>query len=387
MEQCGVHEANLSSELDEETWQYLINELKAAYISDKELDTMMTHCWLPHITKEEPHCEKLTDVCQYSDISSDNMETDLEGKRLFHNIKSNVSKYKEFLQFYQASGNSTSHIDILSLRLMKEQVQHGDGDGPSQGNTKEGNKSSDPENEQEDNDNVAHQGDEGAKAGGNSAQLDTDYFFTLELKKTRSFKHKKHDIVNKHSYTMRIRDVITDPPPTLGEILPNLRAMFSSPLEEINLRYKPNDLVRIFIMHEEMVNTNIIVGPDFLKCITVDMIMDVIADVIRSNNFIQADKGLSLNVCAIKNIQGLNRVSINSVWKDLIKQLCIISVENDDNLSLPRAIGIALARCKFMENPSNMLLKRHYDSIRKKDRKRMHKYYTVSLQKQVAVQL
>ena len=70
---------------------------------------------------------------------------------------------------------------------------------------------------------------------------------------------------------MRIRDnVITDPPPTLGKILPNLRAMFSSLLEEINLRYNPKDLVRIFIMHEEIVNTNIIVGPDFLKCITVD---------------------------------------------------------------------------------------------------------------------
>ena len=117
------------------------------------------------------------------------------------------------------------------------------------------------------------------------------------------------------------------------------------------------------------------------------MIMDVIADVIRSNNFIPADKGLSLSVCAIKNTQGLNRVSINSVWKDLIKKSCIISVENDDNLCLPRAIGIALARCKYMENPSNMFLKRHSVCIRKKDRKRMHKYYTVSLQKQVAVQL
>ena len=42
-----------------------------------------------------------------------------------------------------------------------------------------------------------------------------DYFFTLELKKTRSFKHKKQDIrsfkhkkqdiINEHSYMMRIR--------------------------------------------------------------------------------------------------------------------------------------------------------------------------------------
>ena len=50
MEQCGADEADLSSELDEKTSQYLINELRTAYISDKGLDTMMTHCWLPHIT-------------------------------------------------------------------------------------------------------------------------------------------------------------------------------------------------------------------------------------------------------------------------------------------------------------------------------------------------
>ena len=62
-------------------------------------------------------------------------------------------------------------------------------------------------------------------------------------------------------------------------------------------------------------------------------------------------------------------------------------MENDDNLCLPRAIGIALARCKHMENPSNVLLRRHYDSIRKNHRKRMHKYNTISLHKQVAVQL
>ena len=211
---------------------------------------------------------------------------------------------------------------------------------------KKDNETSDLENEEEDNTNVAQQGDGEAQPGGNNGQLDKDlrvdvnnfphHFFTLELKKTRSFKHKKDDMVNEHSYIVRIRDnVITDLPHTLGEILPNLKAMFSSLLEEINLRYKPNDSVRIFITHEEMVNTNIIVGPDFLKCVTLEMIMDVMADVIRSNNYIPADKGLSLNVCSIKSIQGLNIVSINSVWKDLIRKSCIISVENYDNLCFP----------------------------------------------------
>ena len=77
------------------------------------------------------------------------------------------------------------------------------------------------------------------KVKANNQALDTDfraevdnfldYFFTLELKKTRSFKHKKQDIINEHSYMMRIKDtVITDPPPTLGESIPNLRALFTS---------------------------------------------------------------------------------------------------------------------------------------------------------------
>ena len=147
----------------------------------------------------------------------------------------------------------------------------------------------------------------------------------LELKKTRSFKHKKQVIINEHSYMMRIRyTVITDPPPTLGEIIPNLRALCTSLLKEINHAYRPNDLVRIFITHEEMVNTNIIVGLDFLHYIMVELIMDIISDVIRSNNYIPADKGLSINVAAIRNIEGLNRICVTNVWQDLVKKSCLI---------------------------------------------------------------
>ena len=57
-----------------------MTELRTIYIS--ELDTFMSDCWLEHPTPEEPHYEKLTDICHYSDISSDDMETELERKRL-----------------------------------------------------------------------------------------------------------------------------------------------------------------------------------------------------------------------------------------------------------------------------------------------------------------
>ena len=180
-----------------------MSELMTTYISDTEFDTFMSDYWLEHPTPEEPHYEKLTDICHYSDISSDDMETELEDKRLLHNIKSNVTKYKEFLQSNKSSCGNTSHIDLFSLRLLKEQVQYGGGDGASQEDMKKDNETSDPENEEEDNTNVAQQGDGEAEPGGNNAQLDKDlrvnvdnfsnHFFTLELKKTRSFKHKKDD--------------------------------------------------------------------------------------------------------------------------------------------------------------------------------------------------
>ena len=159
---------------------------------------------------------------------------------------------------------------------MKEKIQHGCGDRAleRQDKNKVNNEVSEPENQEEDNNMQTGDKNEDTEGQANNQALDTDlrvevdnfpdYFFTLELKKTRSFKHKKQDIINEHSYMMRMRDtVITDPPPTLGEIIPNLRALFTSLLEEINHAYGPNDLVRIFITHEEMVNTNIIVGPDF----------------------------------------------------------------------------------------------------------------------------
>ena len=41
-----------------------------------------------------------------------------------------------------------------------------------------------------------------------------------------------------------------------------------------------------------MVNTNIIVGPNYLGHITADVIMDRIVDVVCSNNFIPANRSL-----------------------------------------------------------------------------------------------
>ena len=113
------------------------------------------------------------------------------------------------------------------------------------------------------------------------------HFFHLTLNRTKSFKHKQHDLVNEQSYTATLRDdVITDPSATLGDIHNQLYLMFHSLLEEIHNVYTSQDLVRVYITHEELVNINIIVGPDYLGNINAGIVMNQIEDVVRCNNFI-----------------------------------------------------------------------------------------------------
>ena len=114
----------------------------------------------------------------------------------------------------------------------------------------------------------------------------------LTLNRTKSFKHKQHDLVNEQSYTATLRDnVITDCSATLGDIHNQLYLMFHSLLEEIHNVYTSQDLVRVYITHEELVNTNIIVGPNYLGNINADIIMNQTADVVHSNNFIPTNGG------------------------------------------------------------------------------------------------
>ena len=119
----------------------------------------------------------------------------------------------------------------------------------------------------------------------------------------------------------------------MGDIHNQLYLLFHSLLEEIHNVYTHQDLVRVYIMHDEIVNTNIIVGPNYLGHIIADVIMDKIAAVVCSNNFIPANRGLQINIAAIKNIKGL-KYGINfNIWNDLHRKGLIIAIKNvNDNL-------------------------------------------------------
>ena len=162
--------------------------------------------------------------------------------------------------------------------------------------------------------------------------------FYLKLERTKSFKHKQDEIVNEQSYIADLRENATARNVTLGDIHNQLYLLFHSLLEMHNV-YTHQDLVRVYITHNEMVNTNIILGPNYLGHILADVIMDRIADVVHSNNCIPANRGLQINIAAIKNIKGLKYGINSNIWNDLHWKGSIIVITNLNNvLCLPRAV-------------------------------------------------
>ena len=190
--------------------------------------------------------------------------------------------------------------------------------------------------------------------------------FYLKLKRTKSFKHKQDEIVNEQSYIAGLKENLITRNVTLGDIHNQLYLLFHSLLEEIHNVYTHQDLVKVYITHNEMVNTNIIVGPNYLGHITADVIMDRIASVVRSNNFIPANKGLQINIAAIKNIMGLKYVIYSNIWDDLHRKGSIIAIKNvNDVLCLPRAIAVGIAYAKYQNDKLNNDLKKRFHMMKK----------------------
>ena len=135
-----------------------------------------------------------------------------------------------------------------------------------------------------------------------------------------------------------------------------------------------------------MVNTNIIVGPNYLGHITADVIMDRIASVVCSNNFIPANKGLQINIAAIKNIKGLKYGINSNIWDDLHRKGSIIAIKNVNNvLCLPRAIAVGIAYAEYQNDKLNNDLKKRFHTMKKNDRGDGHRC-TFSLQKHTALE-
>ena len=368
---------------EEEEIERLVNRLVEGVAEDVMVDNDQGEDSLHELmdvdmVQAATHSPLLVDMCHYSDVSSadtspnsgqNNNEQINQGSEQpmqWHSDVNdpyvNCSEGVQSMEWQEGGGGPLDNVSVL---------------GPQNDNFR--NKDIEMEEEEEE----PQQGDD---------DLTIDVFnfphtfFHLTLNRTKSFKHKQHDLVNEQSYTATLRDnVITDPSATLGDIHNQLYLMFHSFLEEIHNVYTSQDLVRVYITHEELVNTNIIVRPDYLGNKNGNIIMNQIADVVHSNNFISTNGGLIINIAAICNINGLRHKIISNVWKHMHKKRCILMVENDDDLCLPHCIPLAIACAEHHANPTNIKCLRNYHSMCKKDRRYVKHRDMSSLQKCTAL--
>ena len=77
---------------------------------------------------------------------------------------------------------------------------------------------------------------------------------------------------------------------------------------------------------------------------------------------------------------------INNLWKDIIDKHCSMTINNDDELCLPRAIAVAITQCNYFSDPKNNELQKIYTSMCKSDRVYKRMRITFSLQKRTALQ-
>ena len=252
--------------------------------------------------------QQATHMCAYSDISSADTSPNT-----CHNTNGEISQSSEQPMEWYSDVNDPHLNCIEGVEIMEWQEEGGPQDNVSVLG---------PQNDNYGNKDIEMKEEEEPQLADDDLSIDVfnfpQTFFHLTLNRTKSFKHKQHDLVNEQSYTATLRDnVITGSSATLGDIHNQLYLMFHSLLEEIHNVYTSQDLVRVYITHKESVNTSIIFGPDYLGNITADIIMNQIADVVHSNNFILTNGGLIISIAAICNIKGLRHKIISKVWKHM----------------------------------------------------------------------
>jgi len=207
--------------------------------------------------------------------------------------------------------------------------------------------------------------------------------YNLTLFNTRSFTSFGTNYAQEYSYIASLKN--PQPNTYLEAILPSLSVLFESLLEELSAHYADQDLVRVFIMHEQLTSCNIIVGPKYMRDMSHQLIIQKVARVIRSNNFIPADRYLKINIAAVRNLRGTRYKCMNNVWKDLKKKRSIIAIINQDHLCLPRAIAVGIAHYEYIKHPNNSNKRRRYHAMRVIDHKKKV-YETYSMQKRTAIQ-
>ena len=188
--------------------------------------------------------------------------------------------------------------------------------------------------------------------------------FVLNVVDSKSFKDKK--VVNEITYNLTLR--YPEPEVGLDSLQEEMQGLFESILEEYRAQYGPRTKMRIFIDHP-MLESPIIIYPEFLGLLTVEDIWREIERRLTSAGHIPADTNLVISVAICKTMAGKG-------WQRYLdpsnrkSKKSIITIDNTDELCLARALAVGEATKKWEKLPAGSAAEKHaahlaYQKMRK----------------------
>ena len=211
----------------------------------------------------------------------------------------------------------------------------------------------------------------------NVTKSDENYF-VLEISGTRSF--HKSEAAQEITYRAKLKHPAPDK--TISDLQPHLNALFESLIEEMRVQYGDQGIARIYIDHPNLEKA-IIVTPREIRELKTQDILDYIDEVVNSAGEIPADESLDINVAVIKSLVGGARMYMYHN-DDQQRKRSVVTIKNDGNDCLPRAILVGLAHLNKVKNKGDEYYERKYDSIRN-SRNKLQGELAVKLRSEVGI--
>jgi hypothetical protein len=147
---------------------------------------------------------------------------------------------------------------------------------------------------------------------------------------------------------------------TLYELQDELREMFQDLLDKVRAEHHGEDKVRIFIHSSNLkYNIPILIPLRHLKDLDVETIMRAIINVLNSNQTLQVDENLRIDIGILKTYRGGARLKIvrnglNDPFNEKFRKRCIVNIPMTDFMCAARAVVVAHSKLTKAKNYSNI---------------------------------
>ena len=133
-------------------------------------------------------------------------------------------------------------------------------------------------------------------------------------------------------------------------------------MKETKQEYGDAGVMRIYISQPHL-ESAIIVPPTYLEDLDSETILRKIDEVMYSAGSIPADEEIEINAAVVEFLSGSGRLAMLNIETDKINKKALVTIQNNDNLCLPRAILVGFSHLWYKRNP-NENTARNYNRMR-----------------------